>query len=267
MEVGDSATLDKYEAWGDARWGADVKKPAMVFCGSSETNDATMIALGDGRKADRVNGVVRVPGSESMPCQIAARAVARIAVVANGNPPHDYGGLKLTGVAPGTDAQQDNYAARDALVQAGIGTTTIEDGVVLMSDTVLFYHPDGELPPAYRYVCDVVKLQNLIFNLDLIFNAPEWDGAPLIPDGQPTTNPTARTPSTAKAAVNSLIDAFALLAILSDPESTKPLTTAAIDGSNPKRLNIALTVKLSGNANIISIDFNFGFYFGVQQIS
>jgi phage tail sheath gpL-like len=266
LEVTDATTLDKIQAWGDTRWGALVKKPAMAICGSTEATAATMIALGEGRKDDRVNGVINAIGSSDLPCAIAARAVARIAVVANGNPPHDYGGLKLTGLLPGTDAQQASYATRDALVHAGIGTTTVEDGTVLMSDTVLFYHPDGEVPPAFRYVCDVVKLQNLIFNLDLIFNAPEWDGAPLIPDDQPTTNSTARKPSSAISAVNSLIDAFALLAILSDPEGTKPLTTASIDGANPKRLNISLTVKLSGNANVISIDFNFGFYFGVQAI-
>lgn len=66
----------------------------------------------------------------------------------------------------------------------------------------------------------------------------------------------------AVAAVAGLIDSLAENAIVSDPETAKATIQADINSQNPKRLDIAFTVQLSGNTNIISIDFNFGFFFG-----
>jgi phage tail sheath gpL-like len=265
FEYDDTTILEAFSTWGEGRWGTLVKKPAVVFTGSSETS-ANLAVVSDARKTDRVNAYATAFGSVSLPCQIAARAVARVAVKANDNPPVDYGGQKLSGVEPGADSAQETYIQLDAAVQAGVSTNALVDGIVTMLDTVTFYHPDGEDPPAYRYVVDIVKLQNIIFNLDVIFNSPGWDGAPLIPDDQPTTNPAARKPKDAKAAVNAMIDSLGLGAILSDPATAKTLTTAVINAGNPKRLDVTLTVQLSGNTNIISIDLNFGFFFGAAAV-
>lgn len=266
LELTDSTALDDYSTFGEGRWSALVKKPMVFVTGSTESTVSTLAAIGNGRLADRTNAVVVAPGSTSLPLQIAARAVARIALLANNNPPFDYGGQTLSGLVTGADADQFNYVERDGLVKAGISTSTIVSGNVTMSDTVTFYHPVGEEPPAYRYVVDIVKLQNIIFNLDVIFLDDQWNGAPLIPDGQPTTNPSARTPKAAKAAANTMIDQLALGAILSDPETAKASTTASINATNPKRLDISITVQLSGNTNVISIDLNFGFFFGTPQV-
>jgi hypothetical protein len=133
---------------------------------------------------------------------------------------------------------------------------------VNISDVVTMYHPDGEIPPAYRYVVDIVKLMTVIYNLDLEFGQPEWASAPLIPDGQPTVNPNARKPSSAKAAVNRILDGLGLEAVISDPATAKATTTANISSTNPKRLDVSTTVQLSGNTEIISVDLNFGFFFG-----
>ena len=66
----------------------------------------------------------------------------------------------------------------------------------------------------------------------------------------------------ARSELFKLIDGWALDALISDPASAKLTVVAAIDGGNQRRLNLALTVQLSGNANIISADLNFGFFFG-----
>ena len=63
-----------------------------------------------------------------------------------------------------------------------------------------------------------------------------------------------------------MIDSLALEAIISDPETAKATIVAGINGANPKRLDIAWTAQVSGNANIISIDFNWGFYFGTAPV-
>jgi len=266
MDVADTGSLDKYSTFGEGRWGALTRKPCIVFTGNTEADRATAVTISDARKTDRTNSQLVAPGSDDLPFMVAARELARIVVVANNNPPRDYGSHDASGLTPGTDGEQWTYVDRDVAVKAGSSTIEVKDGVVNLSDTVTFYHPDGDPTPAYRFVVDIVKLQNIIFNLDLIFATAEWDGAPLIPDDQPTTNRDAKKPKAAVAAVASMLDSLGLVAIISDPETAKANTLAEIDSQNPKRLNVATTVQLSGNTNIISVDLNFGFYFGTAQV-
>jgi phage tail sheath gpL-like len=262
LEIADTTTLDKFSVFGEGRWGALTRKPLIVFTGNTATTVTAATAVSDARKTDRTNSQLVAPGSNDLPLAVAARQLARIVKVANNNPPRDYGSQDATGLNPGLDGAQWTYIDRDVAIKKGSSTIEVKDGVINLSDTVTFYHPSGDPIPAYRYVCDIVKLQNIIFNLNLIFATDEWDGAPLIPDNQPTINPEAKQPKMAVAAANALIDSLALNAIISDPKTAKSNTAAQISEQNPKRLDIALTVQLSGNTNIISVDLAFGFYFG-----
>ena len=262
-----TAALDAIQTVGEGRWGALVRKPFVSFIGNTDTTVAAAIALPDTRKADRINAQLVAPGSNDLPCVVAARQLARLAVIANNNPPRDYGSLQATGLTPGADGDQWTYADRDQALKGGSSTVEVKDGVVNLSDTVTFYHPDGDPIPAYRHVVDIIKLQNIIFNLDLIFATSAWDGAPLIPDDQPTVNRDAKQPKAAVAAVAALTDSLALNAIISDPETAKASIQAAINSMNPKRLDLVVTYQLSGNTNIISVDLDFGFYFGVTPLA
>ncbi len=266
LDVADTTALDAYEAFGLGRWGSLVNKPCLVFSGDTNTTVAAATAVPDARKeTDQVNCQLVSPGSNDLPFVSAARQLALIAVRANKNPPRDYGSLTATGLTGGLDSVQWTSAQRETAVKAGSSTVYVADGVVKLSDTVTFYHPAGDELPAYRFVVDTIRLMQVLFNLDILFNNPEWDGAPLVPDGQKHKNPAAKRPSNAVADINALIDSLAEEAILSDPETAKAATVANINESNPKRLDISLTIQLSGNANIISITNNFGYYFGVVE--
>lgn len=258
--------LNAIQTKGEARWDKQVRRPFVAFAGNDEAVLATAIATPNGRKTDRVNCQLVSPGSVHLPVQIAAAQVREIAKVADDNPPTDYGSRRVTTLLPAADAVQWDYTQRDAAVKAGSSTIQIKNGLVCISDVVTMYHPDGEVPPAYRYVVDIVKLMTVIYNIDLEFSQPAWDGAPLIPDGQSTVNPNARKPSGAKAAVCRILDSLGLEAIISDPKTAKANTFASISSSNPKRLDVQTTVQLSGNTNIISVDLNFGFFFGTPAL-
>lgn len=266
MEIADTTSLDLYSTFGEGRWGALMRKPLVVFTGNTATAVAAAIAVPDARKTDRVNAQLVAPGSVDLPFVVAARQLARIAVVANNNPPHDYGSQDASGLTPGADGDQWTYADRDLAVKGGSSTIEVKDAVVNISDVVTFYHPTADPTPAYRYVVDIIKLMQIIFNLDLKFATAEWDGAPLIPDNNPTVNRDAKKPRTAVAVAAAMIDSLGLEAIISDPETAKASIQAEIDAGNPKRLNLVFTVQLSGNANIISVDLNFGFFFGTQAV-
>lgn len=262
MEISDTATLDKISTFGEGRWGALVKKPLVAFTGATETTVASATTVSDARKTDRVNAQLVAPGSNDLPLIVAARQLARIAPVANNRPAKDYAGQDATRLTAGADGDQWDYAKRDEALKKGSSTIEVKDGVINLSDTVTFYHPLGDELPAYRYVNDIVKLQNIIYNLNLIFDTDEWNGAPLIPDNQPTINPDAKQPKAAKAAIAALLDSLGLNALISDPEAAKAATIAEISDQNPKRLDVCVTVQLSGNANITSVDLDFGFFFG-----
>jgi phage tail sheath gpL-like len=266
LDVADTTTLDKYSVFGEGRWGALVRKPIVVFTGNTATAVAAATAVSDARKTDRVNSQLVAPGSNDLPLITAARQLARIVKVANNNPPQDYGSQDATGLTPGADGVQWTFLDRDSAIKKGSSSIQVKDGVVNVSDVVTFYHPTGDPIPAYRYVVDIVKLQTIIFNLDLIFATKEWDGAPLIPDNQPTVNRSAKKPKSAVAAVCAMIDSLALNAFISDPETAKANTLAEISSQNPKRLDVSTTVQLSGNSNIISVDLNFGFFFGTPSV-
>jgi len=266
LDIADTTTLDLFQTFGDGRWGALVRKPCIVFTGNTETTVTAATAVSDARKTDRINAQLVAPASNELPFVVAARQLSRIVKVANNNPPHDYGSQDATGLTPGADGDQWTYVDRDSAVKKGSSTTEVKDGVINVADVITFYHPTGDAIPAYRFVVDIVKLQNIIFNLDLEFATAKWDGAPLIPDDQPTVNRDAKKPKTAVAAVSAILDSLGLNAFISDPETAKANTFAEIDSANPKRLNVVTTVQLAGNTNIISVDLDFGFYFGTTTV-
>jgi phage tail sheath gpL-like len=267
LDIADTTALNALQTFGEGRWGALVKKPLIAFTGNTATSVASATAISSTRRTDKVNAQIPSPGSDDLPFVVCARAVARIAKVANNNPPTDYGAQRLTGLTPGADGDQWTFAQRDQAIKLGSSTVEVVDGVVTIGDVVTFYRPTGEEPPAFRYVVDIVKLQQCIYNLDLEFSKAEWAGAPLIPDGQPTVNPNARTPEGAKAAACAILDSLGLNAIISDPETAKDNTTTGIDSINPKRLNLETTVQLSGNTLQKNVTLNFGFLFGQTTLA
>ena len=262
LEFSDATALNAYKDAGEGRWGALVRKPYCVFTGYTGATVGGATAVTDLRKDDRVNVLLSAPGSPDLPVVVAARKLARIAVVARNNPPHDYGSQKISGIIPGSDGQQWDYVKRNQAVTSGVSTSTVRDGVIYLEDVVTMYRPDGNELPEYRHFVDIVKLQNVIHRADSIFGRPEWDGAPLIPDEQPTTNSSARQPKGIKAVLAALADDLGNEAVISEPEFTKTNMAVEISRDNPKRFDVRYPVKLVGNTNVISFDLLFGFYFG-----
>jgi phage tail sheath gpL-like len=260
--INDSTGLDAISTFGEGRWGDLVHKAFVCFVGNTAATLAAATAVCSLRSTDRVNGQLVAPGSVNLPFVVAARQLARILPVANNNPAKAYNGLKATGLIAGTDGQQWDYPTRDAALKLGSSTAGVVDGVVALGDIVTFYHPTGDANPAYRYLVTIVKLQQVQYRFEQTFGAPAWAGAPLIPDGQPTVNPDAKTPSMAKTEVGAILDGLGLDAIISDPTAAKKATTVVINSTNPNRLDITPPVQLSGFTGIKAINLRFGFFFG-----
>lgn len=264
MNFDDTTVLDAIQTFGDGRWEQTSPKPFVSFVGCTEAAVSDAIDTTDSRKDDKVNAQLVSPGSNDLPFVVAARQLARIAPIANNNPPKGYAAQRATGLTPGDDEDQWSFTQRDQAVKGGSSTVEIVDDIVQLKDIVTMYHPSGETPPPYRYVVDIVKIMNVIFNVDLIFAAEEWASAPLIPNDQATINPDARKPKNAVTQVHAMHDSLALNAIISDPKFAKKNTTSGINSQNSKRLDLRTRFKVSGNSEQKSVDLQWGFYFGAE---
>jgi len=266
LDYDDSDNLDAFSTYGEGRWAPEVRKPLTVFTGTNEATLATLTAVTDARKTDRTNCIVTNPGSHDLPFLIAADYVRRVAVMAEFIPPHDYGCLAMPALSPGLDSVQWNSSQRQTAVVAGLSTSEVVDGEVQISDVVTCYHPTGEDPPAYSYVCDIRKLVTMIKLFNDEFASSKWKGGPpLIPDGQATDEPTAKKPKDARSAMGKIYKIAGKAAIISDPDWATENSTADISGSNPKRLDVIAKFLLSGNVNVLPITLEFSFYYGGQS--
>ena len=262
LNIEDTDVLDAIRTVGEARWDTLIHKPFVAFTGNVASNENDATAISSARRTDRINGQLVAPGSPNLPCMVAAAQIVRIARVADDNPPVGYGAEEVTSITPGADSVQWDAEARERMVQAGSSTVEVVDGVVQISDVVTFYRPQGDPLPAYRQVVAIVKLQQIIFNLALIFGAKEWAAAPLIPDDQVTINPKARKPLAARTAIRSMVDALALDAIIANPTAVKK--TVFADIGNPDSIVCGLDATLSGNTNVKDVRLNFTFNLGAS---
>lgn len=254
--------LNQYQVFCEGRWSELEKKPCLVAHGSVDDCEARTGGDGgtDSRKIDYANFLIQSTGSRELPFVIAARGlVSDIMTNANSNPPLGYKG-KLTGLRAGSDSAQENYMTRNNAVAKGASTNIKTGSVAELNDIVTFYHPENEAIPSRRYVVDLVKLQNVVFNVRMILEADSKKGAPLVSDETVTTNPTAVQPKMVKAELMNLADSLARAAIIQEPAFTKENLVVKIDSMNPKRLNVQYPVKLSGNVEVVSGDIYFGFY-------
>lgn len=262
LESSDDTTLDAYAVMGESRRDSQVHKPLVVVTGTSAPM-ATAYAITDAMKTDRTNVIAVNPSSNDLGCVIAATWVREICKIENADPASDYGNAKLAGLTPTDTTTEFASSLRQTAVLAGCCTANVKNGVLVISDTVTTYHPDGEEPPGYRYVCDISKTATMIFNEDLLIENGHWlDGVPLVPDDQAVRNPNAKKPKMFKAQLNALYDNAALDAIISDPDYAKENSTVAISSVNAKRLDVKSVFKLSGNCNVVSLDISYGFYYG-----
>lgn len=238
------------------------KKPVLCYWGCTD-DYATRTAVTDVRPDDWCNPLLVSVGSSELPYVVGAKfLVDDILTTANENPAQGYKG-KAEGLEAGDDSLQEDYNTRNASVMKGSSTNIKSGNVAELNDVVTMYHPASEgKHPSRRYVVDIIKLMNIIYNVRLIMEADELKGAPLVEDSTVTSNKTAIQPKTVKTWFLNLAKNLADKAIIQDVETTKNGLEVAIDSENPKRLNVTFPVKLSGNVEVTSTDIYFGFYVG-----
>lgn len=177
-----------------------VHRPFRVLTGDVATGSgglSALIALGNGRKEDRANGVIAVPGSASHPSEIAALALGNMARISNNRPEENYVGILMDGIDPGEKADRwsSEYNNRDTAVKAGVSPTLVKSGAVYLQNVVSFYHPDSVpvTSNGYRSMRNIAILQNILDNIASNFETEKWLGISIVADTALVGNVTAKT--------------------------------------------------------------------------
>lgn len=156
------------------------------------TRLADLITLADGRKFDRTNGIIAVPGSPNHPAEIAANTMGILARINNNRASQSYVGQILSGVIPGipVDRWTRDYNDRNTAVKNGISPTVIEGNTVLLQNVLTFYRPDN-VPLSsngYRSQRNISIIQNMLYNVGLTFSQEKWQGISIVEDVDKVSN-------------------------------------------------------------------------------
>jgi len=202
----DSTTLGLLSTWNGpgndflGLYSKTVARPVRSLVGDTTAGGgglSALIALGNGRKSDRTTGVVPVPGSSGNPSEIAAKALGILARL-NNNRAAEHGlGQVLPNVFPGAVADRwtSSYDSRNTAARAGIGSTVVRSGAVVIQDSFTFYHPDSIADDSngFRSQRNISIIQNLLDNIRANFASEKWQGISIVADVAKVSNPTDRS--------------------------------------------------------------------------
>jgi phage tail sheath gpL-like len=201
----DTSTLNKLSVWNGVgndflgNYSKTVARPMRFLNGDTDPGSSALtalLALGNGRKTDRTNGIVPVPGSSGNPSEIAAKAIGIMARINNNRAAEHYLGQILPNVFPGAvaDRWSSDYDDRDTAVKAGISPTVVAGGAVLLQNVLTYYHPDSVAVDSngYRSQRNISILQNILENIRANFRTDKWQGISIVADVAAVTNSTDR---------------------------------------------------------------------------
>lgn len=233
---------------------------------------AALIVISDARLTDRSQGIVAVPGSQSIPTEIAAQAVGHMARINNRRAEEAYNNIVLIGVQPGAKADRwtSSYTSRDTAVKAGISPTLVEAGSVKLQNVVSFYRP-ASVPVTsngFREMVNISKLQNILNSQKVNFQREKWQNISIVIDASKVTNLTSRQKARDVNAVLDdliqLVTSWEGLAWIADADFTigrlKAGGLVVIRGGGDG-FTITIPIILSGIGNIIDVTTEFDISF------
>lgn len=267
-----STILNAYELFNGnstdktGRYNAENWKPFVAITGTVEDDKDNLIAITTGRKNEQTNVIMPAPKSLSLPLEIAAVTAGVYAPLVQSDPKSDILDVRLVGITPPQDltaGDMNVYNNRDLLVKNGCSTVILADGDYFVKDFVTTYHPDGELPPQFRYVRNLAGIDFNTAYRTLFLDETYIKGKTILPDSNTSTDPNVIKPKDGKSVmINNLVIPFANAGIFADATYSIENMKVEIDGTNPDRLNFSIPYKRSGFARVISTTVIANFYLG-----
>jgi phage tail sheath gpL-like len=241
------------------RYGATTFKPFVAITGDVSDDPS---ATTDARKLQMTIAVAAAPGSPGLHFEAAANYTHRQAIQAQNAPSGGIGGQFLPDMPVPTEiGSMANYFTRNDIMKKGCSTVDLVSDLYQIQDFVTTYHPDGEIPPSYRYVRDIILDWNFAYRMMQLQQLYVIDHV-ICNDDDTVTAPKVVKPKTWKQNLFSLVDECVSDALIVDPSFTKDSIVVNIGTTNPNRLETFLRYKRTGLANVVSTDVEAGFNFG-----
>jgi phage tail sheath gpL-like len=247
------------------RYSAINWKPFISIWGSVEDDAATLYAITNVRKGEVTHALAPAPLSEGFPWEAAANMAYLFAVIAQNSPHQDVNGKQYPDMPVPTDGvigDMADYNNRDVLVKKGASTVDLVAGKYTVQDFVTTYHPDGELPPQFRYCRNLMLDFNMRYGHFLLEQAFVVDKT-IVPSDQSVNVAGTIKPKDWKQVLRSYADDLASRALIADADFMKDSILVEVSTVNPDRLETFFKYKRTGVARISSTDAEAGFAFGV----
>lgn len=123
-----------------------------------------MKAISDANTYDRTNAIVGAPDHKRHPVEIACEILGAGASMAQAHPHVSYVGVPLQGhVGASANRWTKDDTTRDTAIKAGISTTKVVDGTLVIDGLVTMYRPSNVAPAhnLYRSFRNIALNQNI----------------------------------------------------------------------------------------------------------
>ncbi len=265
----DTATLDDLAAYNGipdpenptGRYQGIIMKPFIALFGSRSNAPLSITAT---RKDDVTNALCPAPYSAGLPMEAAANMAVLFAKTAQENPHLDvnakfYPDMPIP--SNGNIGTFADYEYRDAYVKGGSSTVMLVSGKYQVQDFVTCYHPDGEVPPQFRYCRNLMLDFNIKYGYRLLEEIHVVDHA-IATDTDIVSVGNVIKPKQWKQIVGKYADELGKRALIADVPFMKNSIEVGLSTTNPDRLETFFRYKRTGIARIASTTAEAGFNFG-----
>ncbi len=243
-------------------------KPFIALFGETDPDKADLITITDAsaRKDQVTNVLCPAPNSNACSWEAAAN-VATLQTPIFQNYPH----LDTTGKSypdmpvPSDDDIGDmaDYENRDYLAKRGCSTVMLKNGKFTIQEIITTYHPDGEVPPQFRYVRNL----NIDWNIRYMYYILEQDYVvdhSIAESAQAIRVDNVIKPKQWIQQITGLADQLAEQNIIVDIDFMKDSIQVATSTTNPDRLETYFKYKRSSYARISATTAEANFAFNIQ---
>lgn len=249
------------------RYSAINWKPLISIWGSTEDDKDNIVAITDAsaRKTQVTHALAPAPNSEGYSWEAAANMTYLFALMEQNSPHLDVNGKYYPDMpvpADGLIGDMSDYNNRDYLVQRGSSTVNLTAGKYQVQDFVTTYHPDGEVPPQFRYCRNLMLDFNMRYGHYLLEQTYVVDKT-LVPSDQSVSVSGTIKPKDWIQVLRSYADDLATRALIANADFMKDSIQVAVSETNPDRLETYFRYKRTGIARISSTDAEAGFAFGI----
>ena len=250
------------------RYTGIIFKPFISIWGSRLSTVAGLQAITDAsvRKDQVTHALAPCPNSTGYTWEASANMAGLFARIMQDSPHKDVNGQTYPDMpVPVNEVIGDmaDYENRDLLAKTGASTVNLNAGKYEIQDFITTYHPDGEVPPQYRYCRNLMIDFNVRYSYFLLEQINVVDKS-IAPSDQPIKVSGVIKPKQWLAIVSQMADDLAERNIIVEPSFTKDSLDVGVSETNPDRLETFFRYKRSGYVRIASTTGEAGFAFGVR---